>query len=356
MTKIKTLIIYLINKCNLKCKHCFYYKDLEEAPLQQISLEQLDKIIGQVKPWGVTVTGGEPFLRDDIFEVCKILDKHGVRRIGLLSNGLLTDKIVPVVEKILQNVKAVVNFNMSIDGLEELHDDIRGVKGSFNAVVETTRRLRPFLNKYKNFQMCLRAVVMKSNYKELEQIYEFVDNKLKIPLFLELVRGGASAGVCGNFSNEFYHPKDTSLFLDKNDIKELRKIFARIFSKRGKNPLEFVRQASQYNMFAYLLDTLENEKALVRCTAGTETGVVYPNGDVGICEFMNPAGNLYDTGFDFNKIWFGEKANQQRKIIPECYCTHGCFVSGEVLNKKVRSYPNRVKSSLKLIRDRYLDQ
>ncbi len=354
MKKINTLIIYLIDACNLKCEHCFYHKELESKAVNQITIEQLEKIIKQAKPKGVTLSGGEPFLRNDLVEICKVLEKYGIKRIGLMTNGLLTEKIPKVVEEILQNVKAVVNVNMSLDGLEEFHNKIRRSNRAFKTVIETTKKLRPFLKKYKNFQMCLRTVVMKTNYKNLEKIYDFVDNELKVPLFLELVRGEASAGVCKEFSNEFYHPKDKSLFLDKEDIPKLRKILARVFAKRGKTPLEFVRQASQYNMFAYLLDMLENEKAVVRCTAGTETGVIYPNGDVAICEFMKPAGNLHDVDFDFNKIWFGDKANKQRKIIPTCYCTHGCFISGEVLNKKVRSYPNRAKSAMKLFFDRYL--
>jgi len=354
MNKINTLIVYLIDKCNLKCEHCFYHKNLECTEVNQITPEQLEKVIKQAKPKGVTLSGGEPFLRKDLVEICKMLDKNGITRIGLMTNGFFTDEIPNVVEDILKSVKAVVNVNMSLDGLEEFHNKIRGNNKSFKTVVETTKRLRPFLKKYKNFQMCLRTVVMKTNYKDLEKIYDFVDNELRVPLFLELVRGEASAGVCKEFSNEFYHPKDKSLFLDKEDLPKVRKILAKIFAKRGKTPLEFARQASQYSMFHYLLSMLEKEKPIVRCTAGSETGVIYPNGDVAICEFMKPAGNLHNTNFDFNKIWFGERANKQRKITPNCYCTHGCFISGEVLKKKVWSYPNRAKSATRLFLDRYV--
>ncbi len=354
MEKVKTLLLYTTNRCNLSCAHCFYHKDLN-IPKEQLTVEQIENIVRAAKPWGITLCGGEPTLRDDLVEVCKVLDKNGVKRIGIMTNGLLFKKIPSLVEGILKGASATINVNMSLDGLEETHNKIRKNKLAFKTVVETTKRLKPFLKKYKNFQMCLRTVVMASNYKQLEELSLFIDKELRVPHFFELVRGINLSGVPEKFANMPYNPEDKDLFLKEEYIKKLESIFARIFYRRGKKGFkEFIRQASQYHLYVILMRILKNKRQVVECAGGKGAGVIYPDGAVALCEYMKPVGKLSENNFDFNKVWTSDEANDQRKIIPGCYCTHGCFVSGCVFDKKLKSPLNRIKSGIKLFIDYHL--
>ena len=345
---IKTLLLYATNKCNLSCSHCFYHKDLN-TEMQQLSIKQIEQIVKETKPKGITLCGGEPMLRNDLLEICKILDTNGVERIGIMTNGFLVNKTKKVVEEILKNVKATVNVNMSLDGLEKTHNKIRRNKLAFKTVVETTKELRPFLNKYPNFQTCVRTVVMKENYRELEKLSEFIDEELKIPHFFELIRGIDYSGVPEKFSNLPYNPEEMDLFLTDNIMEELKKIFWSIFKRRGVGVKEYFRQASQYKLYILLMDILRNKKQIVKCTAGEGAGVIYPNGDVALCEYLKPVGNINNKSF--NKIWNSKEADEQREIMNDCYCTHGCFVSGCVFDKKIKGKLNRLKAGGMLIKN-----
>ncbi|MDI6738342.1 MAG: radical SAM protein, partial [Nanoarchaeota archaeon] len=84
------LTLYVTNKCNANCRHCFYKSELN-IEKEEISLSQIEKIAKTLKHPLATLmlSGGEPFLRNDIVEVCKIFLKHNkTRRITISTNGM----------------------------------------------------------------------------------------------------------------------------------------------------------------------------------------------------------------------------------------------------------------------------
>jgi MoaA/NifB/PqqE/SkfB family radical SAM enzyme len=136
---------HLTERCNLRCSHC-YQSGAGDAELTLAQIRETATEAGaMVSDWevryGVTVerscnvTGGEPFLRKDLFEVLEVLDGEGFA-LFLLSNGTLVDRRRAAALAAL-GVKGV---QVSIEGPEEIHDGIRGA-GSFRAAVEGTKRL-----------------------------------------------------------------------------------------------------------------------------------------------------------------------------------------------------------------------
>jgi len=135
-----SLIQYVTNRCNAKCEHCFFWKDMEHET-QELTLNEFRKIASSLKhPLNsISLTGGEPFLRDDLPEICKIfVGINKTKSIFITTNGLLTDKIYSTTETILKNIDKCVRFQVqvSLDGKEKTHNKIRGVK-IFKKAVKT---------------------------------------------------------------------------------------------------------------------------------------------------------------------------------------------------------------------------
>jgi AdoMet-dependent heme synthase len=137
--------LHLTERCNLRCKHCYQ----EEKRPDEMSLPEIKSVFGEVsdllKDWTKTyevtftpsfnVTGGEPFLRQDIFEILEELKNMGFDTY-ILSNGTLISRDIAISLTEL-GVKGV---QISIEGPRGIHDDIRGA-GSFSASLKGIRNL-----------------------------------------------------------------------------------------------------------------------------------------------------------------------------------------------------------------------
>ncbi|MDP6528318.1 MAG: radical SAM protein [Gemmatimonadota bacterium] len=126
-------ILAVNHRCNTFCAMCDIWSrpDRNELPPEFYS-----RLPGSLR--NLNISGGEPFMRDDLPEIAAVLRARlGSPRIVISTNGMLTDKIV---EQSLE--MAPVAIRVSIDGVGEVHDKIRNVEGCFERVVETVRRLQ----------------------------------------------------------------------------------------------------------------------------------------------------------------------------------------------------------------------
>lgn len=136
---------HLTGRCNLYCKHCYQTESIG----QEMSLDEIKEVVGEVsdmlREWAETygiefslsfnITGGEPFLRKDIFEVLEEIRKRGFD-VYLLSNGTLIDK-----ERTkMLSALGVKGVQVSIEGPEEIHEMIRG-KDSFSSAMRGVQNL-----------------------------------------------------------------------------------------------------------------------------------------------------------------------------------------------------------------------
>ncbi len=128
--KLRNLTFFITTRCNSKCKHCFYWKSLNDV--KELSLEEIEKILSKFNNiYAVSISGGEPFIRKDIDEIIKLIVKYtGAKVIDIPTNCLVNVK--DRFEKILKD-NPETNFSIvcSLDGMKEEHDFIRGVDGGF---------------------------------------------------------------------------------------------------------------------------------------------------------------------------------------------------------------------------------
>jgi MoaA/NifB/PqqE/SkfB family radical SAM enzyme len=140
MNELKWLAFEVTPKCNLNCIHC---RTNASSNLQEIlTYKQITKTINEIdkrfKPV-LVLTGGEPLLRADIFEIASFA-KSKNWRIGLATNGTLVDETTAI------KIKAHFDIvSLSLDGSNpEIHDNFRAQKGAFDATINAAKLFKKY--------------------------------------------------------------------------------------------------------------------------------------------------------------------------------------------------------------------
>lgn len=149
----------LLRRCNLTCKHC-YATSADSEFRDELDTAEALKVIDDLHEAGVRVlilSGGEPLLRDDIFELSEYARLRGFF-VALSTNGTLIDE-----QNIEQIAAAKYDYvGISIDGLEAVHDDWRQLKGSFAASMHAIDLCRRH-----GIRVGLRTTLTQNNYPQL---------------------------------------------------------------------------------------------------------------------------------------------------------------------------------------------
>jgi len=156
------LIWNLTNRCNLYCKHC--YSSANQLGKEELSFEEVKALAPQLKKEGVKfviLSGGEPLLREDIFEIGKFLKEEGFKT-SLSTNGLLINS------SNVKDVKEAFHYvGISIDGTPEVHDRFRGKRGAYE---ESLKALELCLS--EGIETGLRFTLTESTAPSLPHVFE----------------------------------------------------------------------------------------------------------------------------------------------------------------------------------------
>ncbi len=154
----------LIRRCNLTCKHC-YSISADTQFKGELSTEEVFTVLDDLKQYGVPVlilSGGEPLMRPDIFEISHRAKEMGFY-VGLSTNGTLID------DTNIQKI-ADVGYNyvgISIDGLEQTHDQFRRMEGAFQLSMEGIDRCQQH-----DIKVGLRFTLTQDNAADLEPLLD----------------------------------------------------------------------------------------------------------------------------------------------------------------------------------------
>ncbi|HOK02883.1 MAG TPA: radical SAM protein [Spirochaetota bacterium] len=174
--------------CNLKCVHC--YTDSENRKYSnELTTKEALKLIDELSDFGIPsllFSGGEPFMREDLFKLLEYAARKNVRPV-ISTNGTLIDR------ETAQRVKdsGVVYVGISLDGLESINDRFRGVEGAF------TRTMKGFDNcRAVNQRVGLRLTLTKRNYEDLHGIFDFIEKEgINRACFYHLVYSGRGSSM-----------------------------------------------------------------------------------------------------------------------------------------------------------------
>ena len=323
--KLDELIFAITDKCPFRCKTCYYANTMDvknEEAVYGMSLDEITKISASLGHFAkLLITGGEPFLRKDVAEIAKIFyTQNQIRHIHLPTNAFHTRRIVSTVTNILEECPKVnLTVSISIDGLKETHTEIRGVRRSFEKLIETTHAMGELKKRYDNLRLNVITVVNNINLHEVVDLAEFVKNELPVD-------SHGPIPVRGDPYDQYMQPPTTEEW-DKLS-KELIKIQAHWNSKRDESyAKKTLRTNSERHLYKVITKVMNGEGLPFQCKAGEIIGVLEANGDVRVCELKDTIGNVKDYDYDFKGVWFSDAANKMRETVPGCSCTHPCFIN-----------------------------
>ncbi len=173
----------ITRRCNLKCVHC--YANAKNIPFDnELSFKEGKDLIDDLADFGVPVilfSGGEPLIRKDLPELAAYAVKRGMRAVISTNGTLITSQTARVLKEI-----GLSYVGISLDGMEEINDRFRGVKGSFRSALEGIENC-----KKAGIKVGLRFTINKSNTGEIPEIFKLLE-KMDIPraCFYHLVYAG----------------------------------------------------------------------------------------------------------------------------------------------------------------------
>jgi MoaA/NifB/PqqE/SkfB family radical SAM enzyme len=312
----RVITLFVTSKCNAKCAHCFYWKNLnKDTDLTFEEVEELSRGLRKIDV--LLLSGGEPFLRRDLPEICEFFfENNNLGALNIPTNGLQPKATYKLLRRILIISKGKpVHLALSIDGTEQMHDELRGVPGNFLRAVKTYKTVLPLRDEFPNLQLRINSTVCNKNLDDLFNLFEEYDTYfpgVNVPS-LSIIRGT---------------PYDRSLLLPAEEgLRALVKHRNRMIPGERS----FLSRFLDGLLFELSMVTMRKRKQVVPCEAGRIVGVIEDNGDVRHCELLPPIGNLRQNSF--TDLWNSEKARIERKKIidGECHCTHECFLYPSLL-------------------------
>jgi MoaA/NifB/PqqE/SkfB family radical SAM enzyme len=282
--------VKLTENCQAKCISCDYWKTRWQDGL---NTDRAIDLVNQIAAAGIRslrFTGGEPLLRKDMFHVLEQADSASFKRIILQTNGLLLKKLHKEI-----NASPITNISVSVDGLKETNDHIRGIRGYFDLAMEGIKLLR-------NKKVSIAITLNRISASELGTLAD--------------VARSVGAGIDLNIlSRSLYFLKDADLaamWPERKDVAEI----VRFLRDKVKRPAYEVDYVSQY----YNNDHVEEPA----CVLGYLQVFVLSNGDVLTgCYPLQPVGNVLHDSLA-NILASDAYARQARAMVrrecPGCTC------------------------------------
>lgn len=285
-------------RCTHKCHMCNVWEHPTD-PKEEFKPDLLEKLPNLKF---ANVTGGEPFLRDDLEEIVGIL-RRKANRIVISTNGWMTEKTIALAKKY-----PGLGIRISIEGLPAANDELRGIKDGFDHGIRTLLELQRMGVKDIGFGI----TVSDRNASDMMELYQ-----LAKAMDVEF----ATAAVHNSYYFHKYDNRiteqDAVIAAFKDLIKELLK------TKKLKN---WYRAYFNYG----LINFVKGGKRLLPCEAGSENFFLDPWGEIRPCNGMEESvwcesmGNLHKNSFE--EIWNSKQAQAVREKVKNC--PKNCWMIG----------------------------
>ena len=302
MGSINFASIIVTYRCNAKCHMCNtwqYPTDKED----EIGIDIYEKLPLMNT---INLTGGEPFLREDLDDIIGVLKKK-TKRLVVNSNGFFTERILKLFEK-----HNDIGIRISTEGLPKVNDELRGIKDGFDRGIRTLIELHHMGVKDVGFGI----TVSDRNAKDMIELYHLA----KMMGFEFATAAIHNAFYFHKFDNRFEHPDIA--------IEEFKKLITELLrSSRIKN---WFRAYFNYGLINYI----KGNSRLLPCEMGHDSFFLEPDGRILPCNVMEEGmGNLKEM--PFNKIWCSARAEEIRQKVRNCQ--KNCWMIGSV-SQQMKKY------------------
>ncbi len=296
MKKLNGTVI-VTYRCNARCTMCSRYK-APSRPDEEISIETIRKLPPM---YFTNITGGEPFIREDLKDIVRELNQKS-DRIVISTNGFFTDRIIDLCKEFPN-----IGIRISIEGLEQTNNAIRGLPDGFNRGYTTLKKLREMGMKDVGFGM----TVQDRNAPDLLPLYDLSD---------EMGMEFATASL----HNSFYFVEAGNLIQDRPMVAQH---FEDLVNKLldSNSPKKWFRAYFNHGLINYIYA----QKRLLPCDMSFDTFFIDPYADVMPCNGTKEKevmGNLNQQSW--NELWNSEQAEEVRRRVRTC--DRQCWMIGSV--------------------------
>ena len=297
--------IILTYRCPMRCQMCNIWKNPTNRQ-EEVKAEDL-KTLPQLK--FINLTGGEPFIREDLDEIVEECYKH-TPRIVISTSGWFEDRVVALAKKFPN-----IGIRISIEGLSQKNDELRGHVGGFDKGLRTLLTLKHMGLKDIGFG----CTVSNHNSRDMLSLYQ-----LSLSLGMEFATAA--------FHNSYYFHKSDNAITNKDEVcGNFRQLIE--WQLKEKHPKSWFR--AWFNMG--LINYINGNRRMLPCEAGMMNFFIDPWGEVMPCNGLESMGNIHDA--PFMDIWESEQAQKVRQMVRKC--PKNCWMVGTaspVMHKYIK-YP-----------------
>ena len=332
----ESITLFLTHRCNLRCKMCGQWgesgvtKEVStEIIRKELTWEEMQNLIFQFQKFkpNITLFGGEPLLYQHVIRLIQELKKIPLH-VLMITNGSLLDKYALSLVK-----QGLDEINLSLDGDEKLHDEIRGLPGLFNRITKGIKEIQNIKKKFKRKKplINLQCTITKWNYKYLERLLK-VGEELEVDsltyhhliflseeIYIRQEKEFQRDFGCGSleWKGFVFSPEiDVEILIKKIDeIKRMKKSFSVDFYPAFKD--EEIKE--YYNNPEFKSKTYSDY-----CLSPWIVAYIFPDGNVKPCLNLDYIfGNVKEE--DFLSIWNGERAVNFRRRLKKIKAYPACF-------------------------------
>ncbi len=290
--------IIVTYRCQNRCRMCHIWK-FPTATGEEFR----PPLLGKLPPLSFcNITGGEPFLREDIDEIVGTVLPRA-KRVVISTNGYLTDRIVQLAKRHRR-----LGIRISVEGLPRAHDELRGKEDSFDHALRTLIELKRLGLRDIGFA----TTVSGGNVRDILSLFQLAE-AMNVEFATAVVH------------NSYYFHKNDNRIQDREEAIDCFRTLVRqlLGSWRIKN---WYRGYFNEGLIGYI----QGKPRLLPCTAGTDVFFMDPWGEVLPCNGMEEGiwlesmGNLNETPFE--ELWSSERARQVREGVN--HCPKNCWMVG----------------------------
>lgn len=303
--------IILTYRCPMRCVMCNIWKNPTDKreEIQAADLRSLPRLKF------INLTGGEPFIREDLAEIVEECYRH-TDRIVISTSGWFEDRVIALARRFPQ-----IGIRISIEGLSQKNDELRGHQGGFDRGLRTLLTLKEMGLKDIGFG----CTVSNNNSADMLSLYQ-----LSQSLGMEFATAA--------FHNSYYFHKDDNQITNREEVCRNFETLINLQLKEN-HPKSWFR--AWFNMG--LINYIEGGRRMLPCEAGSANFFIDPWGEVYPCNgleekfWKQSMGNIHQS--DFMTIWQSPEAQEVRQKV-RC-CAKNCWMVGTAspVMKKYIKYP-----------------
>jgi len=281
-----TVLIYNCTwVCDAKCTMCNNWKWGNRK--EDMTLEQLEPVMDSPF-WGavenLNISGGEPTTRLDLPEMVEMFQRRlpRLRKIGINTTGLTPARAIPMLTRIVKFCAEhglLISIRVSLDGIGDVHDQVRAVKNGFDKASKTIEAMQALAKAHDNFSFGIASTIFAKNLDDAENILTWARTK-DLDVVFNMLR----------FTDAMLHNgglKETIGFQEREET-----FMRKFFLDRVKEESVLSGQAFMYLHYADMI--ANGYHRTMPCPFQSQGLLLNPNGDLHYCENSQKIGNVLD--------------------------------------------------------------